>query len=209
MIIGLSDVMNYMDRQIDGGRLAAASVICDTVQRDLEDGYLGRRLEVESHTESIPLYPTDDNFIELTYTPLVSVSAISIDGAAQPNTAWALERSGVYVFTAYSFGLVWPSIVTVTYTAGLGDPALTVCKGVILARASRIIDKLMNDELGLEMIKIEGYMAKWLAEDDFTPGEQAVMQRWKRRGFSAAPQFAKPSGAGTSSPTVYDPFTRY
>jgi hypothetical protein len=162
-------------------------VIVDGVQDQLEWGVLGRALEVQQVTESVPLYP-DESYVELTYTPVRSIQSVAVDGLTQPAISYSMERSGVQLFLAFSpLGLA-PSTVSVAYTAGLGEPAVSAARLILLSRSARILNKVANDELGLASISVEGYSAKWLAEDSFTENEVKMVQAWKRRGFTAPPR---------------------
>jgi hypothetical protein len=207
MIIGLDDVEDYMGRTLSGDEVSAASPIVGYIQRELEDGYLGRRLEVESHTESKQLYPAT-NFVELTYGPIVSVQSVAIDGVPQQPLAWSIERSGIQLFTAFSvIGILYPSVVTVVYTAGLGEPAISAARRVVLARVARIIEKRASDELGVSKLVVEKYNAVWMPEDDFTDPEKNAVKRWKKRRVSRSPE---PFGMTPyDMGRTYDPFSRY
>lgn len=181
MIISESDLVVYMQRPLTTGESTAASAVIEMVQAELEHSVLQRSLVVAEHTETLYGTPDREGVLTLhpTHTPLLSVSAVTVEGAAVASGSWSLERSRVLVY-----GVVLPltgqAAAEVTYTAGLGEPALTACRRVLLGCVARVLEKGSSDELGLDSVSVEGYSAVWMSEG-FTDEEIRRVSRWRRR----------------------------
>lgn len=197
-VLTIRDIENYMGRVLEASEYAGASQLIMDVQAQLE-GWLGRSLLVAAHTETLPVYP-QDNFIELSYTPVQTVTAITVDGVNWITGSWALDRSGVHLisgaYIASNFTTL-PSSAVVAYTGGLGEPAVSQARLALKGRTQRIIDKRKADELGLKSLRIDLYSTDWLDEDFFTENELKSVERWQRRGVSMSP----------APPPYYDPWT--
>lgn len=200
-LIGWRDLQDYLGRDLLGAEVAAFDQLADDCQAELE-AWLGRTLEVASHTETLTVYSTD-SFIELSYTPVVSVTSIVIDGSAWTTGTWGLERSGIRLITSASvltsFSTVDTVSAVVTYTAGLGAPATAAARRILKARIGRILDKRLSDELGLRRLTIDRYSTDWLPEEFFTDEELRAVTRWKRRIVSTEPSMplaSSPSWTG-------------
>lgn len=195
--ITVDEVERYVGHTFVGAEVTAASALVEQVTSELEL-HLGRRIRVESHTETLPVYP-DRRFLELSHTPVVSVTSVMVDGEAWPAGTWISERSGLHLLSSAAIAVSSNAdtpLATVVYEAGLGDEADLSCRRVVLGAVGRIVLKRRGDELGLESISVEGYSSTWMSEG-FTEEELRRVDRWRRRIVSAKPAFLDPD--------VYEP----
>jgi len=186
-VASYTDIETYTGRIFSADEITAASAIIDWVTEDLEL-YLGRTIESATHTAETQLLFTRGSpraYIPLDYTPVTSITSVSIDGSALTDSQFSVERSGVELLTVnFPEPLTGdPPEATITYVAGLGEPAVTKLKSLVIRRVGRIMARRKDDMLGVDDALVEGYRAAYMT-DEMTEQEMKMSRRWKRRMMS-------------------------
>jgi hypothetical protein len=204
MLVSINDLITYMDISLSNRQRDAADMILLGLQSELE-GYLRRPIEVDEFEEthiiagefrSIPQasffydYTLDTTGNTLPYlltpatvylrnTPVVSVSSVSLrtpEGDAVVQMAerdYIVQRYGIDMYRAMS-----NDEVTVTYTAGLDGEQLHVFKLMILRAATREMQNMHDDVVGVKDLNPRGVAP---VETGFLEKELLAVRRWRRR----------------------------
>lgn len=178
MILSPTDVSIAMRRSLDGAEAEFLSILLPMMQESAE-GFMGRALELAEREEiGLPLFPAID-FVVLHYTPVRSVSEVKIDGNVWALGSYSFERSGLRLVgpgqPLFSAG-VTPSRLDVKYIGGLGPPATTRAREVLLLRTVRLMAKFRDDTIGADSVRAESYAAQYLSEG-WTDDEEKRLRR--------------------------------
>lgn len=181
----ISDIELYLGRPLTDAQTQVADATISRSQL-LVEAYLKRKLETASFTSTTTIR-INQTFIDLPYTPVNSVTSVTVDGVAWAAGTWTMERSGIQLDdVSLNPNANNTSTVVVVYNAGLGSDAKEIGKMVVIAHASRLLNKLASDQLGMESLSEGGvsetYMSEWLTQE-----EMAVLTRWRRRVASNPP----------------------
>jgi hypothetical protein len=181
---------NYLGRVITGPEAVGVSLLIDICVDEME-AFLDRTIEVASFTDTRYLYA--DPFVPRTYVPLAhspiaTVTSVVVDGVSFTSDQWAIERSGIELLTVNIPQSITgdPPQAVITYTAGLGEPALSQLKNPIINRVARLVNRRRDDVFGARDASIEGYRILYQA-DEWAERELAIAERWKRRMVSRSP----------------------
>lgn len=179
---------NSTPGMIDERSLATA--LCDLFQGELEE-QLGRLLERRTVTETRYMQP-DQWDLTLSYSPVFSITSLSIDGIPTPTGSFAQEPGGLITFVDLDYGPggfplvsdasgLAPHVVEIVYVAGLNDPIKTSpAKRAIISRVARALNKAKDDAIGAKTINVEGYSVAY-DDEGFTEAELKSVERLKRR----------------------------
>lgn len=207
MLVDVYDLATYMDlgrfsnRQEDN-----AQMILEGVQGEISS-YLRRPVEPEEFVEyyTIPedylyispsayfydrtLDVTADSIervVEPPYTlhlrqsPVTAVSEVRVKGRGAPSwttldagTQYATTRWGIEMFAVQAF-----DEIKVTYTAGLEESAQKYIKLLILRVASREMQNLTDDVVGLKDLNTREVAVK---DVGLTDRDLLALKRWRRR----------------------------
>ena len=193
-LISVEDVTVYMARTFDEGAASAtaASAIIDGLEGDLV-AYLKRPLVEETVTdEEVDVDSTGR--VRLAKTPVVSVSAFTVDGTAVDADYYALESWGlVLTWPFVASPLISPAPVhLVSYVGGLpgNDPESDFARkarGVLLRAASRDIAQVVFEQApGVSRLSVEGTSIEFhggvrAGAGGLTETELKSLDRWRRR----------------------------
>lgn len=189
MIVSPEDVRVYLNLSaLSAGQTSAASAIIDGLEADAEE-FFRRPVRIGTFTEAPPVRPNYDGRLRFRKTPVLSISAFSVDGdpvtADYYNmTAWGVEDLRLVPGSS----LTSPPVLSVTYAAGLDgeDPEGDFGKpfrSKLLRASARVFAKVVKDDaIGVEDLSTEGYRARYVAGGEFwLQGELDSMSRWRRR----------------------------
>jgi hypothetical protein len=179
-LVTVSDLEHLTVREFTPTEASAASFILGWVNAELE-AHLERSIEEADHVETISVLdpdPTAPLYMALTYTPIKTVTSLTIDGTAMATGDYMVDRSGIVL---YSRGYVAARnrTLVVAYRAGLGEPARTQLAGCVARRAMRLLQKRSDDAIGSQTANVEGYDVTFLGEG-WTDEEQKIVSRWRR-----------------------------
>jgi hypothetical protein len=203
-LVSVSELKTYMDMSFTNRQEDAAQFIIDGLQSELET-YLRRPVEVATFTESqilesthvgVPMssffYNEDYNATATTLTyaqppttiylensPVATITSVNIVHPTS-NTAYLqvagrdymIRPYGVDVYTAYA-----NDKVIVVYTAGLVGGNIKMFKHMILRAASREMQNLHDDVVGLKDLTTREVALK---ETGFLEKELMSVKRWRR-----------------------------
>lgn len=204
MLVSVNDLITYMDISLSNRQRDAAEMILLGLQSELE-GFLRRPIEVDEFTEthvigsefrSIPQasffydYSLDTTGNTLPYmlspatiylrnTPVVAVESVSLKTPESDPVLQVVERD--YVVQRYGVDMyrAMPNDqVTVTYTAGLDGEQLHVFKLMILRAATREMQNMHDDVVGVKDLNPRGVAT---VETGFLEKELLAVRRWRRR----------------------------
>jgi hypothetical protein len=204
MLVTVADLTKYMDIRFSNRQEEAAEFVLEGLQSELES-YLRRPVEVAEFTEvyTIPSsdvgIPTSSFFynsdldstsheiaallppstIYLKNSPVVSITSVSI---RQPQSItgqlqiaerdYIMRRYGVDVYKSYA-----NDEVTIVYEAGLEGSAIKVFKLMILRAASREMQNMHDDVVGIKDLEARNVAPM---ETGFLEKELAAVKRWRR-----------------------------
>lgn len=178
-----SEVLNVLRRDPSEKDVALISELIVDVVAEVET-HLRRTLEDGARTEtvSVPADPEIDGrvFVPLTYTPVNSISSVTVNGTAQAATAFLRERSGVVLLTYPVTNTANELEVAVTYDGGLGAKAVAALRPMIKRRVVRLMNKIEDEAIGTQSTNVEGYSVKYDTEG-FTPDEEKLMAPFRRK----------------------------
>lgn len=205
MLVSVAELKDYMDIKFTNRQERAAEYVLLGIQSELES-YLRRSIELETVTEDhvIPgdytLMPNTSFFydpsLDTTYsttglvsppitiylrnTPVHNVSSVSIttptSASVVPvgqveNTDYVVRRYGIDLYQAFP-----NDKVTVSYTGGLQGTAINVFRLLILRAASREMQNMHDDVVGLKDLETRNVAP---LQTGFTPEELASVKRWR------------------------------
>jgi hypothetical protein len=178
-LVTVDDILTYMDIDLSNRQEDAAEFIIDGLESDLEL-YLGRPVTMRDFTEhhvvpsthvSVPFGSylgngiTGNQYIDnapsmrnphvvyLNNSPVHSVTTVTSTAASVGATVKTLTENKD--FFVYDYGIEIPYAyarekITVTYNAGLDGPNIKVFKNIILRAASREMQNMHDDVLGIK-----------------------------------------------------------
>lgn len=204
MLVSVSDLITYMDISLTNRQRDAAEMVLLGLQSELE-AYLRRPIEVAEFTEthivsgefrSIPQasffydYTLDTTGTTLPYmmtpvtiylrnSPVISVDSVSLRTPENTAVIQVVERD--YIVQRYGIDMyrAMPNDeVIVTYTAGLDGEQLHVFKLMILRAATREMQNMHDDVVGIKDLNPRGVAP---VETGFLEKELLALRRWRRR----------------------------
>lgn len=204
MLVSVNDLITYMDISLTNRQRDAAEMVLLGLQSELE-AYLRRPIEVAEFEEtyivsgefrSIPQasffydYTLDTTGNTLPYmltpvtiylrnSPVISVESVSLRTPENTAVVQTVERD--YIVQRYGIDMyrAMPNDeVTVTYTAGLDGEQLHVFKLMILRAATREIQNMHDDVVGVKDLNPRGVAP---VETGFLEKELLALRRWRRR----------------------------
>ena len=185
----IDDLETYMGTTFTGQDAQGAEMMLELVTGELEL-HLKRGVEVLTKTDTKFLYAQGGlrTFVPLDRTPVATITSVVVDGTALTSDQWSIERSGVKLLTINFPQPITgdPPEVVIVYTGGLGEPALTELKFVVLSRSARLMNRREDDVFGARDASIEGYRILYQA-DEWTEREMKIADGWKRRMISRSP----------------------
>lgn len=118
--------------------------------------------------------------LHLNNSPVVEVEQVRVKGlyeesfaVLQHGTEWSASKWGVDLFSVISL-----DEVEVTYTAGLDGDAIPYLKLLVLRVASREMQNLTDDVVGLKQLDTREVAVR---EIGLTDADKATLKRWRRR----------------------------
>lgn len=206
MLVTVSELADYMDQRFTNRQSDSAEVIIAGLQSEIET-LLRRPIEPDTFVEYYEI-PEDylvisaeayfyDRSLDRTYnglsnlvappyvlhlrnSPVTAVSQVRRRGRVEtsfnvmtPNTTWKMTRWGLEIFDVLAF-----DTVEVTYTAGLDGAGIPFFKQVILRAASREMQNMVDDVMGLKDLNARQITIK---EIGLTEPEKQALKRWKRK----------------------------
>lgn len=205
MLVSVSELADYMDIKLSVRQQRAAEYVLLGLQSELE-AYLRRPIELATVTEDhvLPgdytMVPNTSLFydpsLDTTYTtqgaltppitvylrntPVTAVSSVSITSptaasvvpvAQTENTDYVVRRWGIDLYNAMP-----NDTVTVSYTGGLDGSDINVFRLLILRAASREIQNMHDDTVGLKDLTTRNVAP---LETGFTELELKSVKRWR------------------------------
>ena len=203
MLVSVDELTAYMDIKFSNRQTRAAGYVLTGLQSELES-YLRRPIEVGSFVEDhvIPpdyaSFPASSHLYDLTLdttgnppgyirpavtvymrnSPIISVSsvilspAIGASVAATEGTEYVVHRYGLDLYRALP-----NDKITVAYTAGLDGEALPVFRLLILRAASREMQNMHDDVVGIKDLETRNVGP---LVTGFTQEELQSVRRWRR-----------------------------
>lgn len=203
-LVTIGELKDYMDITFTNKQEDGAQLVLTGLQSELE-GFLRRPAEPQLFTETyvvdeshfgLPLdsfynssydtagygtlvasIPTYIQYVE--NSPINSVTSITRQGRTETSptaltegTEYVVRPYGVYIFTAYP-----DDKITITYDGGLDGSAIAIFKLLILRAASREIQNLHDDVVGLKDLNTRNVAP---IQTGFTEQELFSVKRWKR-----------------------------
>lgn len=204
-LVTVDELRDYMDIEFSNRQEDAAQLVLDGLQNELEF-ILRRPVEVGTFTETV-LIPEEFSALSIApyayggngtagyYSPVVAVPpytfllsqspVISIESVTRQGphddapfdlvhgTDWLHNEFGMYMYTINS-----ADQIVVTYTAGIDGESLPYLKLVMLRAASREVQNLHDDVVGLKELSTRDVAP---LEVGFSAAEIATIQRYKRK----------------------------
>lgn len=203
-LVTIGELIDYMDISFTNKQEDGAQLVLTGLQSELE-GWLRRPVEPQPFTESYivdenhfglpdnifynPAFDTADYGISFaavpTYiqyvdnSPINSVTSVTRQGrldaaptALTEGSQYVVRPYGVYLFTAYP-----DDKITITYNAGLDGSTIGIFKLLILRAASREVQNLHDDVVGLKDLNTRNVAP---IQTGFTEQELLSVKRWKR-----------------------------
>lgn len=178
-LVTVDDITTYMDIELTNLQEDAAEFILDGLESDLEL-YLGRPVTKQDFTETYvvpshqlaapwgsylsvdtvgnnyigePAAMRNPHVIYLNNSPVHSVASVTVTSASSTPTTQTLTEGTDYF--VYSYGIEVPRVAprqkfTISYNAGLDGASIKVFKTVILRAASREMQNMHDDVLGIK-----------------------------------------------------------
>lgn len=198
----LQDLRDYMNIDLSNVQEDAAQMVLDGLHIELET-YLHRPIEQQQFTERylVPeswTIPTDTSVLIMpgspttlagsTYvqlveqSPIVSVTSLTRQGPSE-SSATTLTEKDDFVVAEYGYGIyilagVNPlDEINITYTAGLDGANISYFKLLILRAASREIQNMHDDVVGLKDLNTRNVGP---LDTGFLDSELSTVKRWKR-----------------------------
>lgn len=203
MLVSVDDLTAYMDIKFSPRQRRAAEFVLTGLQSELE-AYLRRPIQVGTFTEDhvIPSdygsFPVSSHLYDLTLdttgnppsyvrpavtvymrnSPILTVHGVVLSPAigasvsATEGTEYVVQRYGIDLYRAMP-----NDRVTVTYTAGLDGEALPVFRLLILRAATREMQNMHDDVVGLKDLETRNVAP---LTTGFTEEELRSVRRWRR-----------------------------
>lgn len=203
-LVTIAELKDYMDISFTNKQEDGAQLVLTGLQSELE-GFLRRPVEpqlftetyvVDEHHFGMPLDTFYDSALDTagyglavaavpTYiqyvdnSPINSVTSVSRQGRADDtptalteSTDYVVRPYGIYLFAAYP-----DDKITITYSAGLDGSTIAIFKLLILRAASREVQNLHDDVVGLKDLNTRNVAP---VQTGFTEQELFSVKRWKR-----------------------------
>ena len=203
MLVSIDELTAYMDIKFSNRQQRAAEFVLTGLQSELES-YLRRPIEIATFTEEhvippdfvglpgsshmydasldttgrMPFYTFPAVTVYARNSPIISVASVYITQGTGPsfqiseNTEFIVHRYGLDLYRAGP-----NDSVTFTYTAGLDGDALPVFRLLILRAASREMQNMHDDVVGLKDLETRNVAP---LTTGFTPEELQSVRRWRR-----------------------------
>jgi hypothetical protein len=204
MLVTVDELVDYMDIKLSNRQKRAAGYVLDGLQSELE-GFLRRPVEVTEFTEDYVIssenvgLPLDSFFYDyhldttqeysgvfqppitvyLRNSPVASVETVYVtnpsSGAsvtAEFGRDYIVRRFGIELFVGFP-----NDKVTISYTAGLDGDAIKIFKLLILRAATREIQNMHDDTVGVKDLTTRN-VAPLIT--GFTDEERKSIRRWRR-----------------------------
>ncbi len=203
MLVSIDELTAYMDIKFSNRQQRAAEYVLTGLQSELES-YLRRPIQIATVTEEhvippdyvglpgsshmydwtldttgrIPFYSYPAVTVYARNSPIISVASVYITQGTGPsfqiteNTDFIVQRYGLDLYR------VGPNdSVTITYTAGLDGDALPVFRLLILRAASREMQNMHDDVVGIKDLETRNVAP---LTTGFTQEELQSVRRWRR-----------------------------
>jgi hypothetical protein len=203
MLVSIDELTAYMDIKFSNRQQRAAEYVLTGLQSELES-YLRRPIQIATVTEEhvippdyvglpgsshmydwtldttgrIPFYSYPAVTVHTRNSPIISVASVYITQGTGPsfqiaeNTDFIVQRYGLDLYR------VGPNdSVTITYTAGLDGDALPVFRLLILRAASREMQNMHDDVVGIKDLETRNVAP---LTTGFTQEELQSVRRWRR-----------------------------
>jgi hypothetical protein len=206
MLVTVSELADYMDQRFTNRQSDSAEVILAGLQSEVET-FVRRPIEVQEFVENYHV-PEDylvisaeayfyDRSMDRTYNglhnlvsppyalhlrqaPVISVERVRVKNRVAPDfkvqpegTQWKKTRWGIELFNVMAY-----DEIEVTYTAGLDGEAIPYFRLVILRAASREMQNMVDDVVGLKDLNARQVTVK---EIGLTESEKMMLKRYKRK----------------------------
>lgn len=205
MLVSVAELCDYMDIKFSVRQQRAAEYVLSGLQSELES-YLRRTIEPVTQTEThvVPAYETATPSTSFFYDPSLDVTATSLGFQVPPITVYSrnspISNAGsVYITNPTSASPV-PQLqtentdyvvrrwgidlyralpndeVTFTYTSGLDGQSIDVFRLLILRAASREMQNMHDDTVGLKDLQTRNVAP---LQTGFTDVELKSVKRWR------------------------------
>jgi hypothetical protein len=203
MLVSIDELTAYMDIKFSNRQQRAAEYVLTGLQSELES-YLRRPIEVATVTEDhripadyvglpgashmydwtldttgkLPYYSYPAVTVYARTSPIIEVASVYITQGTGASTL--ITENIDYVVQRYGIDCwrVGPNdLVTMTYTAGLDGEALPVFRLLILRAASREMQNMHDDVVGIKDLETRNVAP---LTTGFTQEELQSVRRWRR-----------------------------
>lgn len=169
-LVAISDIESRLQRELSGDEEEDARNLATGYQVNLE-ALLGRSVEQRTFMEAGRWPPADIDWhgagrYYVRRGPIVSVTSVTIGGALQEVTNYAVHRDSVEMI---AYGTT-PSSIVVEYVGGHDAETARPAKTAVVGRVCRMLARHADEDEGVETSAVEGHSVKW-TPDDFTEGE--------------------------------------
>ena len=205
MLVSIDELTRYMDIKLTARQEDAATYILEGLQSEIES-YIKRPIEVAQYTETHVIQatmvgmPTSSFFydasldttlnmgvsvtqppvtIYLRNTPVVSVTSVILTNTNNDTSTqvfgidYVTQRYGIDCYRGYP-----NDVVTVTYTGGLDGDAIKVFRLMILRAASREMQNMHDDVVGIKDLNTRNVAPM---QTGLLDSEMMILKRYKRR----------------------------